>query len=62
MRRKFVRSLAILILVVATAVPASAAPRRDDGSGGLSLFERIVQIIKHIVSPRPTENPTFPIP
>lgn len=60
MRGSLVRRLAILLLVVSTALPASASPRRDDGSQ-LGVFERIIKIIRQIL-PLEDAKPAFPLP
>ena len=44
-------------------VPASAAPRRDDGSPNRGSFlERVIQLIKHVVAPLEDIKPNFPNP
>lgn len=59
MRRLLSRRLAIVILVVCTALPAAASPRRDDPGPG--FFERIVKILKHLV-PSLSEDLSWPKP
>ena len=48
MRRTFVRNLSALFLAICIVLPASAAPRRDDGSTSparwLERFLRVINI------------------
>jgi hypothetical protein len=50
MRKAFFRRIAVCLVVLATVLPASAAPKRDDGQPGLiQRFVRLIQKVKHIV-------------
>lgn len=63
MRRSFIRRFAVLLLLFSMVVPASAAPRRDDGSPNRGSFlERVIQLIKHVVAPLEDIKPNFPNP
>lgn len=51
MRRSFLRCLVVLLFVSSMVVPASAAPRRDDGPLVPGRFiERFVEIAKHVIT------------
>ena len=49
--RRFFNALAVFTLVLSLSVPASAAPRRDDGGDGFyrDSIKKIVQVIKKVV-------------
>jgi hypothetical protein len=62
--RRFVNGLAVLVVVLSLSVPASAAPRRDDGAGDFfpSAIKRIVQLIKRAIHPLDGGDMSFPKP
>jgi hypothetical protein len=60
MRGLFGRRFAVLLLVLSTVMPASAAPRRDGDYP--SIIERIVKLVKHIVMPAEDIKVTIPTP
>jgi hypothetical protein len=62
MRRLF-NALAVFTLVVSLSVPASAAPRRDDGNDPIfrGPIKRIVQLIKKFIS-APTDDTNMSLP
>ena len=63
MRRSFVRHLAVWLFVLSIIVPASAAPRRDDGPvAPTRLIERIVEVVKHVVSTLDDFKSSVPLP
>jgi hypothetical protein len=63
MRQSFLRCLVVLLLLSSMVVPASAAPRRDDGSiAPTRLIERLVEIAKHVVSALDDFKTTVPTP
>ena len=63
MRRSLVRWLAVLVLVFATVMPASAVPRQDDGIlAPASQFERFIEIVKHVITTLDDVRATVPIP
>jgi hypothetical protein len=63
MRRSFGRYLAISLLMLAMIVPASAAPRRDDGVfGGSNLLQRIIQVVKFAVGALDDIKANIPTP
>jgi hypothetical protein len=50
--RRVSNALAVLCLAAALAVPAHAAPRRDDGGDGFlrNPIKKVVQIVKKLIS------------
>lgn len=59
MRGSLTHRLAILILVLFTMLPASAAPQRNNEQSG--FLHRIVQIVKGLL-PHISEELSFPKP
>jgi hypothetical protein len=63
MRRSFLRCCLVLLFLSSMVVPASAAPRRDDGPLDPTRFvERFVEIAKHAISALDDVKGLIPIP
>jgi hypothetical protein len=60
MHRSVSRRLAILVLVGCMALPASAAPRRDDSTPG--FFEKIVRVVKRLLPLIPLDTIDASVP
>jgi len=60
MRKSFFRRFAVLLFVLATVVPVSAAPRQDDYSSS-TFLQKLVRIIRHIL-PMEEIKPQLPTP
>ena len=61
--RRFSNALVVLCLAATLAVPAQAAPRRDDGGDGFlrNPIKKVVQIVKKLIS-APLDDVSFPKP
>ena len=62
--RRFFNALAVFSLVLSLSVPASAAPRRDDGGDGFyrDSIKKIVQVIKKVVRKLDDSTVSWPKP
>ena len=62
--RRFFNGLGVFALVLFLSVPASAAPRHDDGPGDYlpAPIKKIVQLLKKIVKPLEGGDMSIPKP